>query len=144
MRVNWTAIAVAAVADWLLGAVWFTVFAAQWRAGLRMTPEELQTYMSNPNFWPFLIALLCSAAMAYVIARMVAIAPSHGLFRGISAGILVGSATAAAMITEMAFEYRTGPFIMISAFYPLLGCILMGIIIGIWKPKSMTAAQMAK
>lgn len=144
MRVNWTAIGVAAVADWLLGAVWFTTFSKQWQAGLRMSPEELQTYMSHPNFWPYLISLVCSAVMGYVIARMLALAPSYGLLRGISAGILVGSAAAAAMIAEMAFEYRARPFILISMLYPLLGCILMGMILGLWKPKSTTAAQMAK
>ena len=135
VRVNWLAILVAAIADWILGAVWFTVFANQWRAGLRMAPAELQQYMSHPNFWPYLIALLCSFLMGYVIARVVAGSSSHGLFHGISAGILVGLAAALAMVTEMVFEIRPMPFILISAAYPLLGCILMGIIIGIWKPK---------
>lgn len=135
MRVNWMAILVAAVADWLLGAVWFTVFASQWRAGLRMAPAELQQYMSHPNFWPYLIALLCSFLMAYAIARIVAASTTQGFFRGISAGILVGLAAAMAMITEMVFEIRPRPFVLISAAYPLAGCILMGIVIGIWKPK---------
>lgn len=136
MRVNWTAIGVAAVADWLLGAVWFTAFSKQWQAGLRMSPEELQAYMAHPNFWPYLISLLCSALMGYVIARFVAGGSGHNLFRGISAGLLVGLATAVAMITEMVFEYRARSFILISAAYPLMGCVLMGLIIGIWKTKS--------
>ena len=106
MRVNWLAILIAGIADWLLGAVWFTAFSKQWQAGLRMSPEELQMYMSHPNFWPYLIALLCSCLMAYAIARLVRRAPTHGLFRGIHAGILVGLAAAVAMITEMVFEYR--------------------------------------
>jgi Protein of unknown function (DUF1761) len=136
MRVNWAAILVAGIADWLLGAVWFTVFANQWRAGLRMAPDELQTYMSHPNFWPYLVALLCSLLMGYIIARIVADFATHGLFRGILAGLLVGFAAAFAMVTEMVFEIRPGSFILISAAYPLLGCILMGIIIGVWKPKT--------
>ena len=135
MRVNWLAILVAAVVDWLLGAVWFTTFANQWRAGLRMTPEELQGYMSHPNFWPYLVALLCSFLMAYVIARIVAGSSAQGLFHGITVGSMVGLAAAVAMITEMVFEIRPRPFIMISAGYPLIGCILMGIVIGVWKPK---------
>lgn len=137
LRVNWLAILVAALADWLLGAVWFTAFANQWRAGLRMAPEELQRYMSHPNFWPYLVALLCSCLMAYVIARIVAGSASQGVLRGISAGILVGLAAAVAMITEMVFEIRPRPFILISAAYPLAGCILMGIIIGVWKAKGV-------
>ena len=143
MRVNWAAILVAGIADWLLGAVWFTAFSKQWQAGLRMSPEELQMYMSHPNFWPYLIALLCSCLMAYVIARLVRNYQTHSLFHGIHAGILVGLAAAVAMITEMVFEYRAPPFMLISAAYPLLGCILMGIIIGAWRPKAI-AAEVAK
>jgi hypothetical protein len=139
MRVNWAAILLAGIADWLLGAVWFTAFSKQWQAGLRMAPQELQGYMSHPNYWPYLIALLCSVVMALVIARLVAGSVSHGLLRGISAGILVGLAAALAMVTEMVFEMRVGSFILISAAYPLLGCILMGIIIGVWKPKGITS-----
>jgi hypothetical protein len=73
--------------------------------------------------------------MAYVIARFVRTAETHGLFRGISVGLLVGLAAAVAMVTEMCFEVRVVPFVMISAAYPFVGCILMGIIIGVWKPK---------
>jgi hypothetical protein len=141
MRMNWAAVALAAVLDWLLGAVWFTVFATQWRAGLRMAPEELQAYMSHPNYWPYLIALLCSFLMAYVIARLVGGSETHGLFRGIMVGALVGLAAAMAMVTEMVFEIRVGSFILISAAYPLLGCVLMGIIIGVWKPRNVAAAM---
>jgi hypothetical protein len=139
MRLNWLAIVIAAIVDWLLGAVWFTVFAKQWHAG---APQpEPQAGMAHPNFWPYLIALLCSLLMAYVIARVVASSQTHGLFRGIATGILVGLAAAVAMVTEMVFEVRTGPFILISAAYPLAGCILMGIIIGAWKPKAVADAR---
>lgn len=135
MGLNWAAILVAAAADWILGAVWFTVFSKFWTAGLRMSPEELQGYMSHPNYWPYLVALLCSFLIAYVIARLVRSSETHGLFRGIGVGILVGLAAALAMVTEMVFEVRTGRFILIAAGYPLLGCIVMGMIIGIWRPK---------
>ncbi len=138
MRVNWSAILVAGVADWLLGGVRFTVFANQWKAGLRMTPEEMQAYTAHPNYWPYLIALLCSLLIAYVIARVIAISATHTLFRGIGAGVLVGFAAALAMVTELVFEMRPGPFVLIAAAYPLAGCILMGIILGAWKPKTRT------
>lgn len=136
MRVNWAAILVAGLADWVLGAVWFTVFANQWRAGLRMSPEEMQQYMSHPNFWPYVVALVCSLLMGYIIARVVAGSATHGVFGGVYAGLLVGLAAAFAMVTEMVFEVRPGPFVLLSAAYPLAGCILMGIIIGVWKPKT--------
>ena len=136
MRVNLGAVFLAGVLDWLLGGVWFTVFAHQWRAGLRMSPEEIQSYSAHPNFWTYLIALLCSFLMAYAIARLLAGSVTHSLFRGLLVGILVGFAAGLAMVTELVFEIRSHLFILIAAAYPLAGCILMGIVLGAWKPKN--------
>jgi len=136
MGVKWPAIVVAAIADWLLGAVWFSIFANQWRAGASPAAAQAQANMGHPYFWPYLIALVCSIVMAYVISRVVAGSETHGLFRGIIAGVLVGLAASAAMVTEVVFEIRPGSFVLISAGYPLLGSFLMGIIIGAWRHKS--------
>src|ERR1022692_1934263 len=107
MRLNWGAVLLAGIADWLLGAVWFTVFSNAWMAGLRMAPEELQAYKAHPNYWPYIILLLCSILMAYAIARLLSRFDSHTMFSGISVGILVGLAAAVAMITNMVFEVRS-------------------------------------
>jgi len=136
MRINWAAVALAGFADWILGAVWFTALKAPWQAGTRISPEELQAYTAHPNAWPYIISLLCSILIALFIARLLSGSQSHGLLRGIRVGVLVGLAAALAMLTEMVFEMRAVSFIMISATYPLLGCILMGIILGVWKPKA--------
>jgi hypothetical protein len=36
---------------------------------------------------------------------------------------------------------RFSNFMFISAAYPLCGSVLMGIIIGVWKPKGITTAD---
>src|ERR1017187_51413 len=136
MRLNWAAVVCAGIADWILGAVWFTCFRAPWQAGTRIPPEELQAYMAHPNFWSYIISLICSILIAYVIARELTGYETRGLLRGIGDGFLISMARAAAVSTEMVFESRPVSFIMISAAYPLLGCILMGIIVGAWKPKA--------
>ena len=134
MRLNWGAVELAGVADWILGAVWFTAFRAPWQAGTRIPPEELQAYMAHPDFWPYIISLICSILIAYVIARVLS-GRTYTLIHGIGIGILIGLAAAFAMVTEMVFEIRAVSFIMISAAYPLFGCILMGAIVGAWKPR---------
>jgi len=136
MQLNWGAILLAGFADWVLGAAWFTVFGNPWMAGLRMAPEELQAHKAHPGPWPYVISLLCSILMAYAIAGLLIRSKSHTLFRGIGIGILVGIVAAFAMVTDMVFEARVPSFILISAAYPLVGCILMGIILGVWKPKT--------
>jgi len=143
MRVNWAAVLLAGIADWIFGAVWFTAWKTPWQAGTRISPEELRAYMAHPDYWPYIISLLCSVVIALVIARLLSGSQSHGLLRGIRVGILVGLAAALAMITEMFFEMRAVSFMMISAAYPLFGCILMGIILGAWKPKTLVATGVA-
>jgi Protein of unknown function (DUF1761) len=139
MKINWGAILLAAIVHFGFGAVWFTAFGAAWRAGTRMSPEELQTYMSHPNFWPYIISFLCSIGMALVISWVLGMTCKFGLVRGLIAGMMVGIVAALAMITEMAFEYRSTNFMFISGAYPLLGSMLMGMVIGVWKPKGVAA-----
>ena len=135
MKINWGAILLAAIIHFGFGAVWFTAFSKPWQEGTRMSPEEIQAYTAHPNFWPFIISFLCSFGMALVISWVLGVSCKFSLFRGIVAGLMVGLVAALAMITEMAFEYRSSQFMFISAAYPLIGCMLMGIVIGAWKPK---------
>jgi len=137
MKINWGAIVVAALIHFGFGAVWFTAFANAWKAGTRIPPEEMQVYMSHPNFWPYLISFLCNLGMALVISWVLVVSCKFSLFRGIITGLMIGIVAALAMITEMAFEMRSSTFMFICAAYPLIGSILMGIVIGVWKPKGV-------
>jgi hypothetical protein len=143
MRVNWAAIGVSGVVYWLLQAGWFKTFAQQWMAGLRMSSEELAYYQTHPDFVPYVIALVCNLILAYLIARVLALGGVWGLFRGFRIGLLVGLVAALAMLTEMHFELKPWQFIVISAGAPVVGCALMGMILGAWKPKSVVAEAAA-
>ncbi len=134
MRVNWAAVGVSGIAYWLLQAAWFTLFSQQWQAGLRMSPEEIAAYKAHPNFLPYVIALVCNLVLAFIIARVLALGGVWNLIRGFRIGLLVGLVAALAMLTEMHFEVRPWQFILISAGCPVAGCILMGLILGTWKP----------
>ena len=139
MRVNWAAVGVSGVVYWLFQAGWFTVFSLPWQNGLRMSPEEIAVYRLHPNFVPYVIALVCNLILAFFIARLLALGGVWGLIRGFRIGLLVGLIAALAMLTEMHFELRPWQFVAISAGAPVLGCALMGMIVGAWKPKSVLA-----
>lgn len=142
MRINWPAVGVSSVLYWVLQAAWFTVFARQWQTGLGMAPEEIAANRAHPNFWPYVIALICNFVLAYVIARVLAMGERFNLFRGFRIGLLVGLVAGFALITELVFELRSHQFILISAACPLAGCALMGVVLGAWKPKGVVAQTM--
>jgi len=135
MRVNWGAVGVSGIVYWLLQAGWFTLFANQWQNGLRMSAEEIAAYKAHPNFLPYVIALVCNLILAFIIARVLVLGGVWGLTRGFRIGLLVGLVAALAMLTEMRFELKPWQFIAVSAGAPVVGCAIMGLIIGAWKPK---------
>ena len=139
MRVNWAAIGVSGVVYWLFQAAWFTVFSQLWQNGLRMSTEEIAAYKAHPNFVPYVIALVCNLILAFFIARVLALGGVWGLVRGFRIGLLIGLVAALAMLTELHFELRPWQFIAISAGAPVVGCALMGLIVGTWRPKSVIA-----
>ena len=140
MKVNWGAVLLATIVNFGFGFFWFATFATPWRAGLQISAEELQQSLQHPSFWPRLIAILCSIGMALGISWVMGMACKFGLVRGLLAGLMVGIVAALAMITELAFEMHSAVFMCISAGYPLFGCMLMGMVIGIWKPKDVAEA----
>lgn len=140
--VNVAAVVIAAVVHFALGAAWFTVLAKPWMAGLRMSEAELKAAQQNPSLMPYLTAFLCNLVLAYAIAWILTRTETQSTATGIKAGTVVGLVAAVAMITEFAFELRTGTFSAIGAGYPLVGCIIMGAIIGAWKKKQ--SAELAK
>lgn len=134
-RINVVAVVIAAVVHFALGAAWFTTLAKPWMAGLRMSEAELDAARQNPSLMPYLMAFLCNLILAYAIAWVLTRMETQNAGAGLKAGAVIGVVAAAAMITEFGFELRPGLFKAIAAGYPLVGCIIMGAIIGAWKKR---------
>jgi len=118
VRHNPLAIAVATIAYFLLGAVWFTVFQTAWLAGIGRTMQELMATGSNP-FLGYAIALVGTFILA--------------LFLSVLTWMCVVFTT---WSTEYAFEARSLKILAINTGYCLTGMVLMGAILGAWKKKT--------
>ncbi|HYG98305.1 MAG TPA: DUF1761 domain-containing protein [Terriglobales bacterium] len=131
-RINVVAVVVAAIVHFGLGAAWFTAFARPWMAGLRMSDAELNAAQQNISPMPYLVAFLCNLILAYAIAWILTRTERQDFGRGLFVGSVAGVIAAAAMMTHFAFAMNSAQFSVISAGYPLVGCIIMGGIIGAW------------
>jgi len=68
---NYLAILVAAVAGWLIGAVWYTLLSRQWMAALGKTTETIkadQVASGLPMWFPFVFSFVAELVMAFVLA----------------------------------------------------------------------------
>ena len=135
MKTNYAAVFIAAVAYWLLGAVWYGVlFSKPWMALENITMEQAKSM--NPVL-PYVITFVLNLLIAYALAQICIWRNANTIGRGASVGVLlwigfVGPIT----YTTYMYEMRPKELFAINQFYPLAGLVLMGAIIGAWTKKS--------
>lgn len=135
MKTNYAAVFVAAIAYWLLGAVWYgVVFGARWMVLENMSMEQAKSL--NPVL-PYVISFILNILIAYSLAQICIWRNANTAGRGASVGVLlwigfIGPIT----YTTYMYEMRPKELFAINQFYPLAGMVLMGVIIGAWTKKS--------
>jgi surface polysaccharide O-acyltransferase-like enzyme len=135
MKTNYAAVFIAAIAYWLLGALWFGVlFGKPWMALENISIEEAKTM--NPVL-PYIVSFVLNLLIAYLLAQICIWRNANTIGRGASVGVLlwigfVGPIT----FTTYMYEMRPKELFAINQFYPLAGLVLMGAIIGAWTKKS--------
>ena len=135
MKTNYAAVFIAAIAYWLLGAVWYGVlFSKPWMALENMSIEQAKSM--NPVL-PYVITFVLNLLIAYSLAQICIWRNANTAGRGASVGVLlwlgfVGPIT----YTTYMYEMRPKELFAINEFFPLAGLVLMGAIIGAWPKKS--------
>lgn len=136
MKTNWFAVIAAAIAHFFLGAVWFSGMKSAWLAGTGKTEQEL-LQQGSPAM-AYSIAFVCNLIMALVLAKVIAASGRWSATGGMRVGLVLGFGLAfTALVTELVFEARSAQFLLIAGGYPVVGCIVMGAILGAWKPKGL-------
>jgi hypothetical protein len=135
VRLNYVAILVAAVANFLFEAVWYSLFMAAWESGIDRTEQWLMSHGPNMGL-RFATALGSAAVMAAAISWVVQTTGPQTAWRGIKvAALLWLGFELTAYSTEYVFEVRPWSLLGINGGFWLIGMILMGAIVGAWKKK---------
>ncbi len=153
MKTNYAAVFIAAIAYWLLGAVWYGVlFSKPWMALENISIEQAKSM--NPVL-PYVITFVLNLLIAYALAQICIWRNANTVGRGASVGVLlwigfIGPITYTTYMYEMRpkelfaiityttymYEMRPKELFAINEFFPLAGLVLMGAIIGAWTKKS--------
>ncbi|HLZ13433.1 MAG TPA: DUF1761 domain-containing protein [Candidatus Acidoferrum sp.] len=138
MKTNYFAVVVAAIAYWLLGAVWFgVVFGKPWLQLEQIPPEQIGAMKGAAIAFPYVMSFLLNLIIAFVLAQLCAWRNATTAARGASLGVLlwlgiVGPVT----YTTSMYELRPLNLFLINEGYVLVGLFLMGAILGAWTKKS--------
>ncbi|MDB5230810.1 MAG: hypothetical protein JWN76_1615 [Chitinophagaceae bacterium] len=129
--INWLAVTVAALSNFLLGGIWYSnaLFGKAWAKENKLDPETLKGGM--PRI--FGLAFLWSVVMSVNLAMFLNV-PKTTTSWGATAGFLAGFGWVAMAIFIIGlFERRTTRYMLINAGYMTLSFIIMGTIIGAWR-----------
>jgi hypothetical protein len=130
--INYLAMLAAAVAAWVLGAVWYRVLSTQWLAALGKTKADLMGPGGKPkSYVPFVLVFVAELIMAWMLAGILghlgAVTVKNGVISGASCWFgFVLTAVAA----NNAFGGRKVMLTVIDAGHWLAVLVLMGAIVG--------------
>ena len=124
---------VAAVVFFVLGAIWYSVFAGPWASAIGKTFDQItreQGGSPQPYAIGFAAMLLMCYTLSWLIERLQASTFAGGLRLGATIAFCFIAATLA---LNYGFESRSVTLWLINASYIVLGLATAGAIIGGWK-----------
>ena len=132
-QVNWLAVLVGALAYFFLGAIWYSaLFRNAWikATGANMNNPDGRKGFAGILIGSFITIVITSIGLALIITRV----QSSGWMTGCKIGLITGICFSAATIcNSYLYEKRPIALSAINSLYNIVGCVLAGIIIAVWK-----------
>jgi hypothetical protein len=131
--INWLAVLVAAIAFFALGAIWYSfLFRDSWirLTGVKMGDPNAKTGIAGIMFTSFLLILICTIGIALFLNK---VGPSSWM-SGAKVGLIAGVCFCATAISNSyLYEKRPSGLHLINGGYNVVGCIIAGIILAVWR-----------
>ena len=132
--VNLLAVVVAALAAWILGALWYSplLFAKAWVKAHALTDEQLEG-MKKKAGPAYILSFIGFLVMAFVFSHIVHLTHGGGLHWGalLGFGLWLGFAAPIGLMNMLYTNKRPATFV-IDAGYQLVYLIVMGMILAAW------------
>lgn len=132
-QVNWLATLVGAVAYFALGAIWYSfLFRDLWikSTGVNVNDPNAKSGVAGVMVTSFVTILITTIGLALFIHRI----GSGGWMTGLKVGLIAGICFCAmAIVNSYLYEKRPAALHWINSFYNIVGCVIAGIIIAVWK-----------
>jgi hypothetical protein len=139
--VNYWAVLVSALVFFAIGAVWYgPVFGKAWRDAMGMKEEDLEAQKAEVNMVKsfglmFLGSIIMTLTLAHLLGYMAFVFPdASAISNGLTSGFWVWFGFILAyLLTAPAFENRPWSYVFINGGYWLVGTLVSGVILGLWR-----------
>ena len=128
-HLNWPAVAAAAVAGFVTGAVWYGVFAKPWMAAAGRSDDDVEPKVST-----YVFAGVLQLVMAVTIAVIIAQAGIASWLGGAGLGFVIGIGLVTAnKALNAAFQGTSRNLVVIDGLHAAVAFAVMGGILGGWQ-----------
>lgn len=130
--VNWLAIIVAAIANMIVGSLWYgPLFGKPWMEELGLTTEDIQ---GGDMVRPFAVAIFNSLMMAFMLANVMSWTGGMGAASGLMLAFFMWLGfNGFSFGANHAFEGRSLKLWAINTGTYLAGLLVQGLILGLWQ-----------
>lgn len=133
-QINWLAVISAAIAYFVLGAIWYSkaLFGARWATlvGMDMNDPDKNRGMAKMFTITLLLIIVSCVGLAVLVNRLDLIL----LLSGIKLGLLTGICFATTAVSiSFIYESRPAGLYFIDCGYHLIGHIVAAIILSLWR-----------
>jgi len=136
-RPNYLGIVAGAIVFFAWGAIWFTVFSAQWIAAVGKTKEEV----AAAGFWPYVISFVAGLLVSYCFDNMLWHYERGNASKGAQVGFLTGVCIFLAMLANLSsFEVRPIALMLIDGGYGVIGFVITGAVVGALRGRATRGA----
>lgn len=137
-HLNYLAVAVATLAYFALGSVWFSpmLFSKSWMAGHNITmptdetaKKEMRKSMPKLMLVTFVGCFVAVLALGYIETAFM----YHGWMTGLKTGILASVFSSIAIALSHMYTQKSFKLFIIDAGYHVAGLIIAAVILSVWK-----------
>jgi len=132
-NVNWLAVLVGGIGYFLLGAIWYSaLFKNAWirASGVNPNDPEAKKGVAQIMISSLVLMIIASAGLGILITRI----GTFGWMSGAKTGLIAGVCFSATAISiSYLYEKKPTALHLINGLYNIVGCVIAGIIIGVWK-----------
>ncbi|MEP6570793.1 MAG: DUF1761 domain-containing protein [Acidobacteriota bacterium] len=143
MKIKYPAVLVATLIHFFLGGLWFSplLFGNRFIQTIGWSPAKVAEISSQSHTKELVIAFITSAVLVYILAHFVQYIGAKGIAGGIQTGfwLWLGFVVTTQLATVI-FEQRPLGLYLLNVGYQLVGCLICGALLAVWRPSDATDA----
>ena len=140
MKINYPAVLVAAVVHFIIGGLWYGFIFANTFIEI-VGRAQLEQMAAQSHWSQYIVAFVTSLVLVYILAHFIQYTGAKTVAGGMQTAFWLWLGfVATTQLPTVIFEQRRMGLYLLSIGYQLVACLICGVILSVWKPRTASEA----